>query len=120
MMKETGITVGQPPQIGFGNTSFKMDGAPFYPFYQGGRSGLQINYQVGLGSLGLEMLIDLSVKPVFSIIQREPGEQWIFIEQEIADRRLRKHVDLRQALQLVDTLKKEEQLRWQSLAPMSS
>ena len=98
MMEETGVTVSQPPQIGFGNVLFKMDGALLYPLNEGCRSGLQINYQVGLGSLGLEMLIDLSVKLVFSVIQREPGEQRIFVEQEIADRGLRKQVDLSQTL----------------------
>ena len=85
-----------------------MDAAPLYPVHQSFRSSLQINDQIGRGGLGLKVLINFSVKPVLSVIQREPGEQWIFVEQKIADRRVGEHIDLGQTLQLIDALEKEE------------
>src|SRR5687768_5423512 len=61
-------------------------------------------------------MINFPVQIIFSIAQRESGEERILVEQEVGHCRFAEHINLRQALKLVSALEQKKQLCWQRIA----
>ena len=74
---------------------------------------LQVDHEVGLRRIDDEPRVDLFVQRILGILERDPGEQAVLLEQVIRHPHRREQVLLTQARQLLRVLEEEVQLRRQ-------
>ena len=90
-----------------------VDAAFVHAIDQGGHRRLQIDDQIGRRRLRLQMRIHLVVERKLVVIEIEPCEQRVLVEQEVGNRRAAEHVELGQAADLVHPLEQKIELRRQ-------
>jgi len=111
------VRIGQRAQIALRDVGLHRHAALAHPLDQRVGLCLQVDHQVRHGRLRPHAVEDLLVQPELVVVEREPREQRILVEQEIAGDGLGEQVALPEIAQLIDTLEQEEELRGQRIPP---
>src|SRR5712671_4738677 len=113
MVEKTVVAVCEQGEILTGDRPLEFYPAPAHPLVQDLRLRLEVDDQIGFRRLRLERVVYLLIQMQLLPREREPREQRILLEEEIADREPGEEIHLRELPQLAYPLEKEEQLRRQ-------
>ena len=117
MVEEAAVGVDQAAQVGLRQVGLHRDAAAPDALVERLGPRLQVDHQVRHRRLRPQAVEDLLVERELVVVQREPREQRVLVQKEVADQRLREQVALGEVAQLVDPLEQEEELRRQRVAP---
>src|SRR5437879_2262602 len=113
MIEKTVVAVREQGEILAGDGPLEFYPAPAHPLVQDLRLRLEVDDQIGFRRLRLERVVYLLIQMQLLPREREPREQRVLLEEEIADREAGEEIHLRELPQLSYPLEKEEQLRRQ-------
>src|SRR5258708_28744464 len=109
MVEETAVAVGEQGEIFPGYRPLEFYPAPAHPLVQDLRLRLEVDDEIGFGSLRLERGLYLLIQIQLFGPERQAREQRVLLEAEIGDRAPGEKAHLREPPQLDYPLDKEEQ-----------
>jgi len=113
VVEEARVALGEQRQVVLADSPLVGGGPAPHPLHQRRGRRLQVDDQIRGRRARPQHVVDLAVQREFVLRQREPREQRILVEQEVADRGAAEHVGLGERLEHARALKQEKQLRRQ-------